>query len=262
MSPLKTRVLRLLGLKRTPPKTAWGRMWRQTERVLTIFGLLYMGLHMFPQVVFAHSYSQSGTTVYSTSPLPPEIDVVLARADRLVEQSELAVPGRTERIFLCNSPWVYRLFNPRGGGFAISVPVTDCIFVRQADVAVDASYVDGEEFNTRSLSSVIAHEVTHGLIRNRLGVIASYRLPRWIDEGYSDYVSQEGSYPDEPGREMWAGGQNEDSPSFRYFGYRQMVSYLINDEQLTFDEIVQQERDRDAVEQASRDWLARELDVR
>ena len=44
--------------------------------------------------------------------------------------------------------------------------------------------------NTRILSQVIAHEITHQLVKRRLGVRRYVLLPTWKNEGYCEVVSQ------------------------------------------------------------------------
>jgi hypothetical protein len=47
--------------------------------------------------------------------------------------------------------------------------------------------------SARSLSAVLAHEFTHGIIRRRYGLAESILAPRWLVEGYADHVAQESS---------------------------------------------------------------------
>ncbi len=108
------------------------------------------------------------------------------------------VTGRTERIFVCNRPWLFRLLSPiSAGAFAYSLPVTDNVFVANADLVHNVARSAAPDFNTRSFSAVAAHEITHGLIRHRVGLLHS--LPTWVVEGYCDYVARESSFPEAEG---------------------------------------------------------------
>lgn len=163
-----TILLRGLGFNRPAPKTRLGRHLRRAKRTLTVLALLYAGLHVFPQVLFAHSVTADGITLYSRTPLPAEAGECIQRAAVLVQKSELAVPGHQERVFVCNSSWLFQFFKPRAGGFAFSVALTDHVFIAEADFHADVARSSAPKYNTRSLSPVIAHEITHGLIRHRL----------------------------------------------------------------------------------------------
>ena len=166
----------------------------------------------------------------------------------LVGRSELAVPGRTERVFVCNNPWLYRLFYPVSREeIAVAIPWTKNVFVRDADVAHDVARGTAPVHNRRGFSSTVAHEITHGLIRSRLGIIPATFLRSWVDEGYSDYVAQEGSFPEAEGFQLLREGKEDPSGSFRYFLYRQMVRHLIEDRHYSFDEIVKRAGDEEAI---------------
>ena len=241
-------MLRGLGLRRPAPKTPLGRAVRRAERTLTVLALLYAGLQAFPQVLFAHSVTANGISIYSRSPLPPAAAECATRAAALVQQSELAVPGRHERVFVCNSPWLFRLFNPRSpGAFAVRISLTGRVFVADADFQSDTARRSSPDFNTRKLSSVMAHEITHGLIRHRLGLWRGTLLPDWVDEGYCEYVARESSFPEAEGLRRFAAAEVHPSSAYRYFEYRQMVRHLIDNQHLTFPQIVARSSDAAAV---------------
>jgi hypothetical protein len=243
-------------MNRPKPKTRFGIYLRRSERVFVILAVLYAVLHIFPQTVFAHSVTANGITIYSRSPLPPEATLCAARAAELVKQSELACAERHAHIFVCDRPWLFRLFSPRSpGAFAVSVPLTDNMFVAAADFYADVAMRSGPDFNKRSFSSVMAHEITHGLIRHRLGLVSSIRLPDWVAEGYCDYVACESSFPEEDGLRLFASGQKHPSMSYRYFTYRQMVRYLAEHQNLNFSEIVARANEPDAVATEARQAL-------
>lgn len=249
-------LLRCLGLNRPAPKTRLGRYVRRSERILACLVVLYAGLHVFPQTLFAYSVTASGITIYSRAPLPPEAASCVTRTAELLRQSELAVPDRHERIFVCDSPWLFRLFCPTiGEAFAYSVPLTDNAFVATPDYTKDIVRRAGSGFNTRSFSAVMAHEITHGLIRHRMGLWRGMRLPDWVSEGYCDYVARESSFPETEGLRLFAAGQSHPSGSYRYFTYRQMVRYLVEHQRLNFSQVVARANEPAAVAAEARQAL-------
>jgi len=206
-------------------------------------------LQVFPQVLFAHSLSSGGVTIYARAPLPPEATQRIDETLALVRRSELAVPGRRERVFVCNSGWIYRLLCPgRTGAFAASMPITDNIFIADADLAVNVARRASSNYNTRSFSGVVAHEITHGLIRHKLGWLRSARLPDWVAEGYCEYVAREGSFPEAEGVRLLAAGRRHPNSAFRYFLFRQMVTHLMDDGGLSFAQVVARGREGSVVE--------------
>ena len=244
-------LLRACGIGRPRPTTALGRNLRRGERAAAVLCLAYLLLHAYPQPLFAHNVTAHDITLYSRLPLPPAAVERLAQARALLDRSELAVAGRPARVFLCNSPGLFRLFAPlKAGSFAISFPFTDNIFVADADIAADL--VTSAHKARRSLSGVIAHEITHDLIRQRLGVWQSLILPEWVVEGYCDYVADSSSYPEALGQDLLATGRPADSDSARYYLQRRMVAHLIDDRHLSFAAVVARARDQAAVERETR----------
>lgn len=241
---IKQFALRLspwLGFNRAVPRTRVGRVWQWLNRGGGLLALLYLFLQAFPQVAFAHSATVGNITVYSRVPLLPSATLGLKRASRLLQRSEIADANRHQKVFVCDSPWLLRLFGPlRARSFGFSVEVTNHVFIAPTDFSRDLVHSASPQYNTRSFSSVVAHETTHGLIRHRLGLWREIRLPPWISEGYCDYVAQESSLPSNKGVQWMKTGQNDASPSFRYFTYRQMVRHLLDDRHFSFAQLVAQ----------------------
>lgn len=260
MNQLLSRFGRRLGFNRPAPKTRAERLRRRAGRLVNLLALFYLGLHAFPQVLFAHQVTVQNITFYSRAPLPAAgVTACALRARALLRRSELAFPERAERVFVCDSPWVFGLFGPLSTrAFAISVPVTDNVFIAEADFPADVTHRAAPDHNRRALSGVVAHEITHGLIRRRLGLLAGVRLPVWVAEGYCDYVAGQGSFPEAEGRRLMAAGESDPSPSFRYYEYRQMVRHLIEEEHLSFAQVVGRAPDLVAVEDETRRAVPRD----
>lgn len=249
-------VLRLLGPRRSTPTTRLGRYLRRAERSAAVLVGLYLGLRFFPQVLFAHSVTADGITFYSHAPLQVDVASCAARSRELLQASELAAPGHPERVFVCDSPWLFTLFCPTSmRAFAASVPVTDNVFLASADFPADLARSSAPLYNTRALSAVVAHEITHGLIRRRLGWLRAASLPTWVTEGYCDYVAREGSFPEATGLALMASGRSNPSPSFHYFEYRQTVRYLLDEQHATFAQLVERSGDFATAETQTRQWL-------
>lgn len=243
-----TRFFRYLGFNQTRPRIGIGRWLRRSSQTLAMLVLLYVGLYTFPQVLFPYHYSMQGVTIYARFPFPSETTERIVNIVKLIERSELVIAGRTERIFVCNQPWLFRLLSPMSAGaFAYSLPLTDNVFVADADLIHNVARSAAIDFNTRSFSGVAAHEITHGLIRHRVGLLHS--LPTWVVEGYCDYVAHESSFPEAEGLHLLAAGQQDTSGSFQYFVYRQMVSYLIEDRHFSFQQVVEHADEAASVEE-------------
>lgn len=104
MNRIARVVLRTLGIGRPAPKTRIARWSRRAEKVAALVAVAYFALQAFPQPLFAQSLTQDGITFYSREPLDARAGERVAQVRALVDQSELAVPNRPARVFLCNSP--------------------------------------------------------------------------------------------------------------------------------------------------------------
>lgn len=235
---MKSFVLKVLGVPVRPQQknmSAQVGYWMNWLFSVLFAALIF--LHLFPSIVFQHKMTAHGITVHSRLPIPQTGNAVLAKAAALVSASELAVPGGTADVYIADEPWVFWLFAPFKSSFAISVPVTNNIFIGNGDFDGDIARSRKAEFNTRALSAVIAHEITHGLIIARLGLIDSLRAPSWLVEGYCDYVAREGSFPEQRGLALLASGSADPSESFQYFVGRLLVTHLIEQKKMTFEQI-------------------------
>jgi hypothetical protein len=232
-------VLRLFGFKRVQPKTHLGKNVRRFERVLNAVALFWVGLLVFPQLLFHHNVTYQGVTIYSRAPLPPETTARIEEIMSLVGGSELSVRGRTERIFVCNNRWLFYVlspFTPRAFGF--SVPVVDNVIIAEADLVYNVARSASSVHNQHPFSAVAAHEITHGLIGHRLGMWREFCVPRWVKEGYCDYVTRASTFPEAEGYKLLTTSGHDPSMSFRYFTYHQMVRHLMDDQGCSFEQLV------------------------
>jgi hypothetical protein len=87
----------------------------------------------------------------------------------------------------------------------------------------------------RKLSSLIAHERTHGLIRAHFGLFRSRLFPTWKVEGYSDYVSGESSLSLQEVAELKRSGEYH--PAIVYFEGREKIRQILEHERKTVDQL-------------------------
>lgn len=87
------------------------------QLALSIPLLIYGVLQAFPQLIFRQHLDIGSINVYSRSPVPPQKADRLREALRLIVASDIAVDNRNERIFLCHSNWLCRIFGRLSGNF-------------------------------------------------------------------------------------------------------------------------------------------------
>ncbi|TMM50164.1 hypothetical protein [Qipengyuania marisflavi] len=196
--------------------------------VWAIPALIFASPLFAPQLLaFPHSAETELGNVRSDVPLDPEmLDRVTARANALVSASPLAASSERRPIFVTRGGWRwYWLANLSQGSFAITRRVTKAVVINHTDpvsgIVRNGRAIGGE----RTLSGVLAHEFTHGMIRRRYGIVGSAMLPDWKVEGYCDYVAQESSLSDDQARQLANEGQYHPALSY-YEGRRRAADTL------------------------------------
>lgn len=177
-------------------------------------------------LAFPHRQVIGDTTVYAETPLPATLPDVLARSDALLRASAIYGPNYGHRLFLTDGGWRWRVLALQSSGaFALSWAARDSIVVNRVDVAHDRVFNGAAVAGSRSLSGVIAHERTHGLIRARYGLFADLAYPAWLREGYCDVVAGGGSLSDRDAALLKA--QHRKVPALLYYDGRKRVEALL-----------------------------------
>jgi len=177
--------------------------------------------------------------VWSERPIDrAALDRVAARSRTLLAQSPIAGPNEERPIFLTAGGWRWLwLANSSAGGFALTRPITRAVVVNDVDLAADRISNGAEVGRQRTLSAVLAHEFTHGVIRRRYGLVKSLLAPQWLVEGYADHVAQESSLTAADVARLEASGASH--PALVYYRGRKRVEALLaangNDVDALFD---------------------------
>jgi hypothetical protein len=190
---------------------------------------VYVLLLVFPEVAFAEHATYKNFRVYSSRPINRNIYRILDRVQTRLAASGIDDPHAVHRIFLCESPGRYRFFAPRAvGSFGVSYGLLGETFLAPADVAADTITRAASWHNTRSLSSVIAHELTHLLLARRFGVVRDFFTPSWKKEGFCEYVAGEPTLGWEEGLRLIREGQDARTGPLSYVVNYATMKYLID----------------------------------
>jgi len=177
--------------------------------------------------------------VWSERPIDrTALDKVAARSRTLLDKSAIADRDEQRPIFLTNGGWRWLwLANGSAGGFALTRPITKAVVVNDVDLSADLISNGAAVGRERTLSAVLAHEFTHGVIRRRYGLVKSILAPRWLVEGYGDHVAQESSLTAADVAQLEASGSTH--PALVYYRGRKRVETLLaangNDVDALFD---------------------------
>jgi hypothetical protein len=213
------------------------RIYKVSSITLTSLACAYLLLLYFPQPLFAYSQQYGNLNIHSREAIPPELAAIAARAQERLARVAFYNTERPRQIYLTGGFNMYTLLSHKAyRSFANSVPFVNNIIINKTDILADLVIMNRQERNSRSLSGVIAHEVTHLLIRERYGTLAASMMPTWKNEGYCEYIAGETTIPFAEGIRLWRENPN-DNTAYRYIKYQAMVEYLLEKEKITVDEL-------------------------
>jgi hypothetical protein len=215
---------------------------RSATVAVALLALLFGTIAFAPEVLaFPYRAKIGDTIVYAEAPLPASMGAVLARSDTLLRTSAIYGPSYGRRIFLTNGGWRWHLLAAQTpGAFAFSRPLTEAIVVNRSDPRRDLVLNGAVIGGHRSLSGVIAHEPTHGLIRGRYGMLADMAYPAALREGYCDIVAGGGSLSG--GEAAFLRRNQIRHPALTYYDGRRRVAALLAQASGNVDAVFAQDR--------------------
>ncbi len=158
-------------------------------------------------------------------------------------------------IVISNSEWRGRLtfLDKYGAGGVNYHFLPEIAFLRQADldrnrlIGNSGMSVEGE----RTLAYFAAHEIAHGMVTRRIGALARWRLPMWIDEGLADYVAFGGEVDIEKLALLWREEHPDLDParSGLYSRYLLLVAFFLQIENWSVDALLSSEMAQHEAEQ-------------
>jgi hypothetical protein len=208
---------------------------RLTKRAFLVFLTLaatYVLLLVFPQPLFAHQLEHQGIVLHARRPIPDAMRQTLERVHARLGRSPLYDRSQTFHVFICEPQWAFTLFarnNYRVGGIAHGY-IGRHVFIRESDMDNDRLIgPSGKPVAAdRPLSYFIAHELTHILEARHLGILGFARLPRWVNDGYADYVARDIDLGEALNGLKSNAPELDPAKSGLYLRYQLMVSFVLN----------------------------------
>lgn len=206
---------------------------------ILILLLLYSVLIAYPNMLFGKPYTFQNFKVYSTQPLDGAMRKVLEESSRKLAASELNNKSLQHTVFLCNDYKLYTLLAPFARtSFACNYPFVHNIFIANANVQKNEAYKnDASDRYTRSLSALIAHEVTHTLMEHKMGFWKSRSMEDWKAEGYCDFIGNSGAGTPTEQKAFLQRSKNDERNGTRYKKYGIAVDYLMREKKMRFEEM-------------------------
>ena len=214
-------------------------MLKRAAITLAVMAALFVASALYAPQLLAFPYKAETAIgpVWSERPLDQQaLDAVASRTRGLLADSPIADADESRPIFLTDGGWRWLwLANTARGGFALTRPLSRAVVVNASDADSDTMRNGAAVAGERSLSGVLAHEFTHGVLRRRYGVIAMALQPQWKVEGYADHVAQESSLSAEAVAQLEADGANH--PALPYYHGRMQVAERLADNGGSVDDL-------------------------
>jgi hypothetical protein len=224
---------------------------RRSLLTLVVASAAYLLLLIYPQPLFAYELRHAEITVHSTAPIPDAMRTTLDRVRARLDRSPVGARAKDVHVFVCQSRWVFALFARQKyqvGGIAHAY-IGQHVFLRQSDLANDRLIgPSGQPVPPdRPLSYFIAHELMHIANMRALGPWQYTRLPRWVDDGYADYVARDIDL--QATLEKLKAGAHELEPQLSglYLRWHLRVAYLLDKKGIAIDELLRNTPDEAAV---------------
>ena len=188
----------------------------------------------WPSPLFAFSLGNGKVVVASDKPLPVDGATQFINAcEALLARSPLKATGQHYRVYIANADWRTTLVfvaNPDAGGIAYQA-LGRHVFLSGANFETGELVKRGYHIKApRTLAYYCAHELTHIVIAEHIGMTGLFHLPTWVGEGLPDYVGIEERQSFEQLRAA-IGDHSADLPMMRAYGvyapYRLLVTYFL-----------------------------------
>jgi hypothetical protein len=249
-------ILAVLGIRRQKPKTRMGRILRNGERAVAVLAALYLALLTYPQMLFAGQESRGNFRLHMRhTTVPDPAKAIIERAEALLKVSEFWKPSQRHEVYSCDGFGLYAFLCPFArDAYAATYPHSASILLAKADFDHDLCFRNAPTENTRVLSQVIAHEMTHNLLRGQMGFWRYRLLPTWKNEGYCEVISRgrSDSLRDEIAK--IAAPTDRGTKAHLYAKYRLLVAYLIQIKGMTFNDIIALDDSQRDVESEMLNW--------
>ena len=200
---------------------------------------------LLPQIFYKNHVQYKDYKVYSNDVIDSNIYHIIDSAIVLTSNNLMPKTKYKYKIFLCNSDFLYRIHTVYWTmSTGSSDFMTNNIFIAFSSLTDNyASYCKNPDTSKRrSIQSTIAHEQTHIILRETLGLFKYINLVRnanWKIEGFCEWIAFNGILIDYKHiHSIVKSGEYKSNPFYQYHLNRFAVDYLIVKKEYSLNELM------------------------
>ena len=208
---------------------------------------------LFPHPFFAHKTSIDEFKLFADSPIDSTTLSQVHDAIQRVKRSEIYTVSSRHRIFLCFNEKKYAFFSSLAGknkySQGINIEPTGNVFISKSFIneirnrygpAFEGSFLEG------SIVHIIAHEILHTVITDKVGYWPSRKLPHWLKEGYAEYGAAQSDKNSTLAQQLWLetkrfyaiDQRSLSAIRYQYLRSKLLIKYLIDIEERSVETVL------------------------
>ncbi|MDZ7693763.1 MAG: hypothetical protein U5K69_22035 [Balneolaceae bacterium] len=241
--------------------------------VTSVFLVGYLPI-LVPGLYFDSHTEFEQYSVHADHPLNRGVNFLLREVTMKLEVTELYTGDEDFALFMCYDLSTYARFareldvNPDSQGFTIES--LGYVFINLRKIGeIGQKYGNRHPYSLLSGSAthIIAHELTHILITEHVGLFDSREIPGWKRKGYAEYAaskylrSQDSSYSlNEQVNGFLKGNYKEVTPVRKqYIKDKLLVEYVLDAEGFSFHELMNRPLNPDSIFMELKSWSSEYL---
>ena len=159
--------------------------------MLTIF-LVYIGLLLYPGILFANHVELGNFTIHSNHKFGNELEIALRDIQAAISTSEIYDESLKHDIYFGYGNKIFHALQIKPAlTYNRSWPpyLSEIITFRKPDFRANTLSHPQHLERSVNLRQIISHEVVHSLLNSKLGTWRNFHAPIWKIEGYCDYIA-------------------------------------------------------------------------
>lgn len=206
--------------------------------------LLYICILSFPSLLYSHEQRNENLIISCDQEFPSNITVISSAVLERIKKSEYYSSTDEYHVYISNGTFVWRLvsnFDPNQGGVNYTW-FRGNAFIRPSVIAENRIIPPGNglaDASERDLIYFISHEVAHGMMSKSIGLFAfQFKTQGWVKEGYADLIGKKSFNYESNLEQLKKNEKRLTESSGLYVRYHLFLLYLLNHENLSINEII------------------------